>query len=96
MRRYAEGLPFMYEAPAEIKAAQSDQLRERGDRYRLGKVPFMYEVTLRSCQGARPPGMALRAFGRALQHQFMRQNDAKTSEMRAALLGSVLDHSLEL
>ena len=53
----------------------------------------MYEVTLRSCQGARPPGMALRAFGRALQHQFMRQNDF---EMRAALSGSVLDHSFEL
>ena len=83
----------MYEVPAEIEAAQSDQLRERGDRYWLGKVPFMYEVTLRSCQGARPPGMALRAFGRALQRQFMRQNDF---EMRAALSGSVLDHSFEL
>jgi hypothetical protein len=35
MRRHAEGL---LERPTEMKRAQADQLRERSERYRFGKV----------------------------------------------------------
>src|SRR5438128_1251190 len=95
MRRYAEGL---LKCPTEIIRAQADQLRKRGERYRLGKVlldigndrallPGGESATDLRFQ-ARHPGIE--------PHQLMRQYYAESFGIGPMLRAGVFDQGRQL
>ena len=95
MRRPTEGL---LEGPTEIVGAEADQLRERGERYRLGKVlldigddgPLLPggESATDLWFQARHPGIE--------PHQLMGQYDAESFEVWPMVRAGAFDQGRQL
>ena len=95
MRRHAERL---LEGPAEIMRAEARQPRQGAERYRLGKM-ILDIAGDRALLPGREPAAHARLGGcrpAVEAQQLMRQDDAESVEIRAALGAGLLDQPREL